>query len=73
MPSRTKTKVKINRIKIVLAEKDMSIKELAVKMKKAPTTIYRFCRNERQPSLPMLLEIAKALDVDIRDLLNPSK
>lgn len=73
MPQRTKTKVKINRIKIVLAEKDMSIKDLALKMKKAPTTIYRFCRNERQPSLTMLLEIAKALDVDIRDLLNPSK
>lgn len=73
MPTKAPKKVKINRIKIVLAEKDMSIKDLAVKLKKAPTTIYRFCRNERQPSLPMLLEIAKVLDVDIRELINPSK
>jgi putative transcriptional regulator len=66
-------KHKINRLKVVLAEKDISHKDFAKKMKKAPNTITRICNNEQQPSLETLRAMAIALDVDIRDLLVSTK
>jgi transcriptional regulator with XRE-family HTH domain len=42
-------------------------------MTKSPTTVSRWCNNEMQPSLETLVEIAMKLDVDVRDLLNPTK
>lgn len=62
-------KIKINRIKSVLADKDLSQKELAKKVKRTPTTITRICNNDSQPTLKLLREIAIALNVDIRELL----
>lgn len=66
-------KIRINRLKVVLAEKEMSQKDLAKKIKKTPNTITRICNNESQPSLKFLREIALLLDVDIRELIHPTK
>lgn len=66
-------KLRLNRIKAVLADKDMSQKELAEKIGMVPNSITRICNNESQPSLLMLRNIAVALDVDIRELLVPTK
>lgn len=66
-------KLKINRIKAVLAEKNIQQKDLAQMVGKAPNTITRICNNESQPTLGLLYEIAKALDIDIRELLVPTK
>ena len=66
-------KIKINRLKIILAEKEMSQKELAQRVNKTPNTITRICNNESQPTLKFLREIAIVLDVDIRELLVPTK
>jgi len=66
-------KIKINRLKVVLTEKEISHKDFARLMKKAPNTITRICNNEQQPSLLMLREMAIALDVDISELLVPTK
>lgn len=66
-------KIKINRIKVVLAEMDMSHKDLAELVRKAPNTITRICNNESQPTLKLLREIALVLDVDIKDLLISTK
>ncbi len=66
-------KIKINRLKVVLAEKDVSQKQLAESVGKAPNTITRICNNDSQPTLKLLREIALALDVDIRELLVPTK
>ena len=66
-------KLKINRIKVVLAEKEISHKELAGKVKKTPNTITRICNNESQPTLKLLREIALALNIDIRELLVSTK
>ena len=66
-------KIKINRIKSVLVEKDIPQKELAKKVKRTPNTITRICNNDSQPTLKLLREIAIALDVDIRELLVPTK
>ncbi len=67
------TKKAINRIKVVLAEKDRTNKWLAEKMDKNRTTISRWCRNEMQPSLESLVEAAKILDVDVRELIVSTK
>jgi putative transcriptional regulator len=60
----------INRIRVVLAEKGLTNKWLAEKMGKNQTTISRWCSNDMQPSLDTLMEIASALSVDVKDLLN---
>ncbi|GAB1345619.1 helix-turn-helix transcriptional regulator [Cloacibacterium normanense] len=63
----------INRLKFVLAEKKKTGKWLANQMSKSETTVSRWCTNEVQPSMETLLEIARLLDIDVRELLNPSK
>ncbi len=70
---KTPEKLRINRLKVVLAEKEISHKDLAGKVKKTPNTITRICNNDSQPTLKLLRAIAIALDVDIRDLLIPTK
>lgn len=73
MPKKAPEKIRINRIKVVLAEKEIAHKELAEMVGKTPNTITRICNNESQPTLSLLREIALALDVDIRDLLVSTK
>ena len=62
----------INRLKVVLAEQGRTNKWLAEKLDKNTATISRWCTNEMQPSLETLVEIAEALNVDVRDLLQPT-
>ena len=63
----------INRLKVVLVEQKRTGKWLAEALGKNEATVSRWCTNESQPSLETLLEVAKALNVDIRDLLISSK
>ncbi len=65
--------MEINRIKVALAETRRKNKWLAAQIGKNESTISQWCTNTRQPSLESLLKIAKILDLDVRDLLNPSK
>lgn len=63
----------INRLKVILVEQKRTGKWLAETLGKNEATISRWCTNETQPSLETLLDIAKVLDVDIRELINISK
>ena len=65
--------MKINRLKVILAEKGKTNKWLAEKLGKSDVTVSRWVTNEVQPSMETLLEIAKLLDIDIKELLNSSK
>lgn len=65
--------MKINRLKIVLAETNKTNKWLAEQLGKSEVTVSRWVTNEVQPSIETFLEIAKQLDVDIRELINSSK
>lgn len=62
-----------NKLKVLLVERNRTSKWLAETLKMNPATISRWCSNKSQPSLDRLSEIAKVLDVDIRDLLVPTK
>ena len=63
---------KINRIKVMLAEKEKTNKWLAEQVGKDPATISKWCTNTAQPSLEMLLQVAKVLNVEVKDLLRES-
>ena len=58
-----------NRLKIVLAEKQKTNKWLAKQLGKDPTTVSKWCTNRSQPSLEVLYDIAKCLNVDAKELL----
>jgi len=67
------TNKELNRIRVVLAERNKKNKWLADELGKHPATVSQWCNNMRQPSIETLYEIAKVLDVDIRQLINPTK
>ena len=60
---------RINRIKVVLAEKQRTNKWLAENLGKEYSTISKWCTNTNQPDLVTLTKIAHLLEVDIRELL----
>jgi len=67
------SKLQLNRIKAVMAEKNKNSKDLAKHLGKTESTVSRWNTNEVQPSVETLYEIAKFLDVDIRELLISTK
>ena len=62
-----------NRIKAVLAEQNKTSTWLAREINKNPNTISKWCRNEMQPRIENLFQVAKALDIDVRQLLVSNK
>ena len=60
---------KINRIKVMLAEKGKTNKWLSEQVGKDPATVSKWCTNSSQPDLGSLLKIADLLEVDIKELL----
>ncbi|MGE4333546.1 MULTISPECIES: helix-turn-helix transcriptional regulator [Macellibacteroides] len=63
----------LNRLKVVLVEKNKSGKWLAGQLGKDPATISRWCSNSIQPSIETMAQIAEILNIDVRELLNKSK
>ena len=61
---------RINRIKVVLAEKNKTSKWLADEIGRNVTTVSKWCTNTIQPDVDTFAKIAKLLDVDIRELFN---
>ena len=59
----------INRLKVVLVEQKKTSKWLAETSGKDPATVSKWCTNTSQPSIETFLEIARLLNVDIKDLL----
>ena len=62
-----------NRLKIVLAEKERTGTWLSEQMGHSISTVSRWMTNKVQPSVEQLYEIAKLLEVDVRELLVASK
>ena len=63
----------LNRIKVTLVEKQKTGKWLAEQMGKSAFTVSKWCSNSSQPDLATLNKIAELLNVDVRDLITPSK
>lgn len=62
--------MKLNRIKMVLVEHDLSQTWLSEQLGKSFSTVNAYCSNRQQPSLEMLQKIAEILNVDIKELIN---
>ncbi|MEG1380592.1 MAG: helix-turn-helix transcriptional regulator [Bacteroidales bacterium] len=60
----------INRIKVILAEKNLSNKWLAKQLKKNEATVSRWCTNDVQPNLKTFVKIAEKLEVKLTALFN---
>lgn len=63
----------LNRLKVVLVEKQKTGKWLAEQLGKSNCTVSKWCSNSVQPDLQTIDKIATLLEVDRRDLLTPSK
>jgi DNA-binding XRE family transcriptional regulator len=65
--------IKMNRIKEVLKEQGRTQTWLADQIDKSYVVVTNYCNNNSQPSIPVLRDIAKVLDVDVKDLLVSTK
>ena len=59
----------LNRIKVILAAKNLQNKWLAEQLGRDQATVSKWVTNSAQPSLDMLIKIAPVLEVDIKDLI----
>ena len=60
---------KLNRIRVVLAERDLNNKWLAYKLGKDQATVSKWITNTTQPNLETMMQIAKVLETQVDDLL----
>ncbi len=63
----------MNRIKEVLKEKGIKQIWLAEKLGKSYNMVNGYVQNRQQPRLEVLSEIAKILDIDIKELIVSNK
>lgn len=62
-------KLKFNRLRTVMADKEKTGRELALDLGVGPVTVSRWSSNIQQPHIKDLFEIARALDCSVCDLL----
>jgi len=59
----------MNRLKVVLAEKNIQSKWISEQLGVSRATVSKWVNNTSQPSLEMIDKLAKLLDVDYTELL----
>ena len=59
----------LNRIKVMLAEKNKPNKWLCEQLGVSPTTVSKWVTNTSQPPMETFMKIVRVLDVDINDLI----
>ena len=59
----------LNRIKVMLAERNQTNKWLAEQVGKDPATVSKWVTNTSQPSLEMIFKIAEVLKCNYTDLI----
>lgn len=63
----------LNRIKVVLVEKNQMVKWLAEELEKNPGTVSKWCTNVPQLDLRTLDKIATLLDIDQKEIITEKK
>lgn len=63
----------MNKIKEILEVKGLSQTELAEKLGKSFNMVNLYATNKIQPPIPVLYQIAKILNIDVRELLVPNQ
>lgn len=62
-----------NRLRVVLAEKNITNHWLAFQLGVSDMTVSRWCTNKNQPSISQLIDIAKLLKIDLESLVEKNK
>lgn len=65
--------MQVLRLKEIMAQKNMSREELANKVGVSMTTISNINSEKNLPTIQLLLQLAEALDVDIREMFVSTK
>ena len=60
---------KLNRLKVILAEKNLSNKWLSEQLGVGQATISKWVTNSSQPNLEMLLRMSECLQVSLEELV----
>lgn len=60
---------RLNRLKVILAEKGMTNKRLAELVGKDPAVVSKWVTNVAQPNVETLINISKILNVGVNELL----
>ena len=60
---------KLNRLKVVMAEKDLSNIWLSEKLGVSQATVSKWMTNSSQPNIEMIIKISKVLNVEVSELL----
>ncbi len=68
-----KEPLKLNRLRVILADKDISQIEFGEMVDVDRSKINKICNNRVQPTILLLYKMAQALEVDVADLLTPIK
>ena len=63
----------LNRLRVVIAEKNLSNKWLSEQLGIGQPTISKWVTNSAQPNLEQLIKLSKILEVDINDLIRPEQ
>jgi putative transcriptional regulator len=63
----------MNRIKVILEEKQMTQVELSNRLEKSYNMVNSYVQNRRQPSIELLYKIADLLEVSVKELLIEKK
>lgn len=61
-----------NRLRIILAEKNVPNHWLAMKMGVTDMTVSRWCTNRIQPSISQLVQMSKLLDTEMEKFIDTS-
>ena len=64
-------KVYRNRLRVILAEQEMTNTFLAEQLGVSKMTLSRWCTNTTQPNTTQLIEISKILNCKLEDLFEP--
>ena len=59
----------LNRIKVILAERNLQNKWLAEQLGRDQATVSKWVTNSAQPNLDTLVKIAQVLEVDMNELV----
>lgn len=72
MPKKkSKEPVKLNRLRVILADREISQIEFGQMLDVDRVKINQICNNRVQPSVLLLYKMAQALDLEVSDLLTP--
>lgn len=64
---------KLNRLKVVMAEKDLPNIWLSEKLGVSQPTVSKWMTNFSLPNLESLIKISKVLNVDVNELIRPDE